>query len=93
MTDQEIIFTQRGGLAVITLNRPKALNAISLAMCRALDQKLIEWRADASVQAVLIKGTGERAFCAGGDIRRLYELLLTLRCRGSWRLSMPSSIR
>lgn len=77
MTDQEIIFTQRGGLAVINLNRPKALNAISLPMCRALDRKLIEWRADASVQAVLIKGAGERAFCAGGDIRRLYDLLLT----------------
>ena len=77
MTDQEIIFTQRGGLAVVTLNRPKALNALTLAMCQALDRKLIEWRADTSVHAVLIKGEGERAFCAGGDIRWLHNLLLT----------------
>ena len=73
----EIRFERRGGLVVVTLNRPRALNALSLAMCQALDAGLIAWRADPKVRAVLIKGTGERAFCAGGDIRSLYELLTT----------------
>src|SRR4029450_836560 len=71
----EIRFERRGGLMVVTLNRPRALNALSLAMCQTLDAGLIAWKADPQVQAVLIKGTGERAFCAGGDIRSLYDLL------------------
>jgi enoyl-CoA hydratase len=73
--EPEIRFERRGGLVVVTLNRPRALNALSLAMCKALDAGLISWRADPEVQAALIKGTGERAFCAGGDIRNLYETL------------------
>ena len=62
---------------VVTLNRPRALNALSRAMCEALDAGLVAWRADPEVRAVLIKGAGERAFCAGGDIRSLYDLLTT----------------
>ncbi len=73
--EPEIRFERRGGLVVVTLNRPRALNALSLAMCQALDAGLIAWPADPDVQAVLIKGTGERAFCAGGDIRALHEIL------------------
>jgi enoyl-CoA hydratase len=73
--EPEIRFERRGSLVVVTLNRPRALNALSLGMCKGLDAGLIAWRADPSVQAVLIKGTGERAFCAGGDIRSLYETL------------------
>jgi enoyl-CoA hydratase len=76
-SEPEIRFERRGGLLVVTLNRPRALNALSRAMCEALDAGLIAWRADPDVRAVLIKGAGERAFCAGGDIRTLYELLTT----------------
>ncbi|MCG8490670.1 MAG: enoyl-CoA hydratase/isomerase family protein [Sneathiellales bacterium] len=71
--DQEILFEQKGQLGVITLNRPKALNALTHEMAIALDQKLVDWASDESVQAVLIKGTGEKAFCAGGDIVKLYN--------------------
>jgi enoyl-CoA hydratase len=74
--DPEILFEQHRGLAIATLNRPRALNALSLDMVRALDSRLIAWAADPAVQAVLIKGVGERAFCAGGDIRWLYRTLI-----------------
>jgi enoyl-CoA hydratase len=75
--EPEIRFERRGGLMVVTLNRPRALNALSLPMCQALDAGLIAWKSDPQVRAVLIKGTGGRAFCAGGDIRSLYDLLTT----------------
>jgi enoyl-CoA hydratase len=70
-----ILFERQGGLAIVTLDRPKALNALSQAMCQALFDGLETWQADPGVQAVLIKGEGERAFCAGGDIRALYDVL------------------
>jgi enoyl-CoA hydratase len=73
--DDEIRIQQRGALVVVTLNRPGALNALSFAMCRALDEGLRRWKTDPEVHAVLIKGAGERAFCAGGDIRWLYGVL------------------
>lgn len=71
----EIRIAQRGGLVVVTLNRPRALNALSFAMCRTMYDGLASWEANPDVHAVLIKGTGERAFCAGGDIRWLYDVL------------------
>ncbi|MSP44095.1 MAG: enoyl-CoA hydratase/isomerase family protein [Alphaproteobacteria bacterium] len=74
MSDEtEVIFDQAGGLGIITLNRPVALNALTLGMCHAIEAKLRGWREDAQVTAVLIRGAG-RAFCAGGDIRALYDL-------------------
>jgi enoyl-CoA hydratase len=72
---EDIRIEQRGGLVVVTLNRPQALNALSYAMSRALHDGLARWRADPAVGAVLIKSAGERAFCAGGDLRWLYEVL------------------
>jgi enoyl-CoA hydratase len=72
---EEITFARRGDLMVVTLNRPKTLNALTEAMCRALDDGLRAWQADPEVGAVLIKGAGERAFCAGGDIRAIREAL------------------
>jgi enoyl-CoA hydratase len=71
----EILFARRGDLMVVTLNRPRALNALTLAMCRALDEGLRAWQADPEIGAVLIKGEGDRAFCAGGDIRWLHGVL------------------
>ena len=70
---QEILFEVRGRLAIITLNRPKALNALTLDMALAIDAHLIEYAADDAIDAVLIKGAGERLFCAGGDIRKIYD--------------------
>jgi enoyl-CoA hydratase len=70
---RDIIFEIRDGVGHVLLNRPEALNALTLEMCVALDAKLKDWAADSSVTAVLICGQGSRAFCAGGDIRRLYD--------------------
>ena len=55
----------------IVMNRPKALNALDLGMIRAIAAALESWRDDPAVQAVVIEGAGERAFCAGGDIRMI----------------------
>jgi enoyl-CoA hydratase len=77
MRADEIRIEQRGGLVVVTLNRPRALNALSFGMCRAIHEGLASWQADPGVHAVLIKGAGERAFCAGGDIRWLYDILIS----------------
>jgi len=69
----DILFERRGGLALVTLNRPAALNALTLEMALALDAELARWETDPGVRAVLVKATGGRAFCAGGDIRKLYD--------------------
>ncbi|MDZ4741357.1 MAG: enoyl-CoA hydratase/isomerase family protein [Alphaproteobacteria bacterium] len=69
----EVLFEQRGRAGLITLNRPKALNALTLGMVDAMDAQLRAWRSDASVELVVVRGAGERAFCAGGDIRALYD--------------------
>ncbi len=69
----EIIFGRDGGLATVLLNRPKALNALTHEMAVALDGELRGWAGDNSVHAVLVEGAGDRAFCAGGDIVKLYN--------------------
>ncbi|MBJ7310325.1 enoyl-CoA hydratase/isomerase family protein [Rugamonas sp. CCM 8940] len=58
----------------ITLDRPKALNSLSLAMVRALAAALQAWRDDAGVDAVVIRSSSEKALCAGGDIRFFYDV-------------------
>ena len=73
MADQEIVFERRGAAGLVTLNRPKALNALTHAMCVAMKAQLDEWAGDGKVEAVVVQGAGDRAFCAGGDIRSLYE--------------------
>nr|WP_295744109.1 enoyl-CoA hydratase/isomerase family protein [uncultured Acidocella sp.] len=60
-----------GRLGIITLNRPKALNALTVEMAEFLGATLADWAVNPAVQAVLIRGAGERAFCAGGDVRAL----------------------
>jgi enoyl-CoA hydratase/carnithine racemase len=69
----DIHFSRRGEWGVVTLDRPDALNALTWDMVRAMRAQLIEWERSAAVRAVLVKGAGEKAFCAGGDIRWLYE--------------------
>ncbi len=71
-----VIARRDGRVGRIVLNRPQALNALDLAMIRACAQALEGWRDEPQVHAVVIEGAGDRAFCAGGDIRALrqYEL-------------------
>ncbi|MBB88270.1 MAG: enoyl-CoA hydratase [Xanthomonadales bacterium] len=75
MSDQPILVEQHGGLGRITLNAPKALNSLSLPMARAMQQQLDAWTTDDSVAAVWLDGSGDKAFCAGGDIRAMYEAM------------------
>lgn len=70
----EVLFSvNQNGVAVIGLNRPKALNALSHEMVRAIGGKLIEWKTDRNVSIVVIKGAGSKGLCAGGDIKTIYE--------------------
>lgn len=69
----EIICEVRNSLACITLNRPAALNALSIGMVSDLGRELQRFAADPDIRGVLIQGAGEKAFCAGGDIRAVYE--------------------
>lgn len=67
----------------ITLDRPKALNSLSLEMVRALAQTLADWRDDAAIDAVVIAGGSAKAFCAGGDIRFFYDVARATPMGGS----------
>ena len=69
----ELIVREHGTLRRITLNRPKALNALTLDMSITMTALLHAWAADPAVGAVLLDGAGERGLCAGGDIRALYD--------------------
>ncbi len=73
MSEPEVIVRREGGVGRLTLNRPAALNALTLGMCEAMTAALLEWRDEPDVTAVLIDHAGERGFCAGGDIRMLAE--------------------
>ena len=71
--DAEILFEIKGAIGLITLNRPKALNALNVPMVDAMREMLGEWAADDAVKVVVVQGAGEKSFCAGGDIRFLTE--------------------
>ncbi len=71
--DSEILLGRRGGIATLTINRPQALNALTLANYRHIAPALAAWAEDPAVHAVVVRGAGGRAFCAGGDVRAVYE--------------------
>ncbi len=71
--DADILLNRSGGLAQILLNRPQALNALTLPMCARLLPQLKAWRDDPDVKVVTIRGAGGKAFCAGGDVIGLYK--------------------
>jgi enoyl-CoA hydratase len=73
LQDGDILVRQLGALRRLTLNRPKALNALTLDMAVTMTRWLRAWAGDDAVGAVLIDGAGERGLCAGGDLRALYE--------------------
>lgn len=62
-------------VGVVNLNNPDRLNVTDLEMVRAIYQQLMQWQANSTVVAILIQGVGEKAFCAGGDVRRVVELI------------------
>lgn len=68
----EIRFERRGALGLVTLDRPRALNALSYEMCRAFRRELDAFAADPAITRVAVRGAGGRAFCAGGDVRHIY---------------------
>jgi len=72
-TQNEVLAEVRNYIGHLTLNRPAGLNAITLDMVRQLQQQLDAWATDANVHAIVLRGAGEKAFCAGGDIRSLYD--------------------
>ncbi len=71
--DPHIKCEKRGSLGLLTLDRPKALNALTHGMITALRSQLEAWAGDAAIKAVAIRGAGDRAFCAGGDIRAVAQ--------------------
>ncbi len=72
--EPEVLLARHGSAGVIVLNRPKALNALTHAMVQAIWPQMLAWKDDPAVSRVIISGSGEKAFCAGGDIRALYDL-------------------
>ncbi|KAF5903386.1 3-hydroxyisobutyryl-CoA hydrolase, mitochondrial, partial [Clarias magur] len=69
----EVLLEKVERAGVITLNRPKALNALNLSMIRLIYPQLKKWEKDSQTDLVIIKGAGDKAFCAGGDVRAIAE--------------------
>src|SRR5690349_3452063 len=73
MSEPEILSEVKDGLRLITLNRPKALNALPHGMILELERVIPDWEKNPAVKAVVLRGAGDRAFCAGGDVTNLYR--------------------
>ncbi|XP_029872810.1 3-hydroxyisobutyryl-CoA hydrolase, mitochondrial isoform X3 [Aquila chrysaetos chrysaetos] len=69
----EVLLEKRGGAGIITLNRPKVLNALTLSMIQQIYPQIKTWEQDPETFLIIIKGTGGKAFCAGGDIRAIAD--------------------
>jgi enoyl-CoA hydratase len=71
--EPDLITRREGGAGIIRLNRPKAINAVTLEMFRGIDRALDGFENDPAVGLILLEGAGERGLCAGGDVRVLWE--------------------
>jgi len=71
--EPEVLVEQRGRLGLLTLNRPRAINALTHGMVHLITAALARWRDDPSVSTVAVVGAGERGLCAGGDVVSLYR--------------------
>jgi len=71
--NRDIILEQKGRCGLVTLNRPKALNAVSYDMIALMEDQYIEWAGDADIYGIILQSSDTRAFCSGGDIKALYE--------------------
>ena len=69
----DLIVRREGAAGILRLNRPKAINAVTLEMFRGIDKALDKFEADPAVGLILLEGAGDRGLCAGGDIRSLYD--------------------
>jgi enoyl-CoA hydratase/carnithine racemase len=76
-----ILVSQNKQLLIVELNRPKALNALSLEMCNQIKTLLLERinSENSTVGAFLLKGSGEKAFCAGGDVKSIWQELINMK--------------
>ncbi len=74
--EEEVLFERRGHLGIVTLNRPKAVNALNAGMVKAMLSQLTDWADDDAVATVLVRGAGDRGLCAGGDIVAIYKDML-----------------
>lgn len=72
-TENHLLIEEKNALGTIILNRPASLNALSLEMINTIRQQVEAWQTNTNVQAILITSNSPKAFCAGGDIRYLYE--------------------
>lgn len=81
MSDQ-VLFDTKGHLGVITLNRPQAMNALTTDMVQQMLHHLTQWKDDDAVTQVLLRGSGEKGLCAGGDIRAIYDDIRATHDRG-----------
>ena len=72
-SEGDVIARREGSAGIVRLNRPKAINAVTLEMIRDIDKALDRFEADPDVALILLEGAGERGLCAGGDIRTLWE--------------------
>ncbi|MFF8278480.1 enoyl-CoA hydratase/isomerase family protein [Streptomyces lateritius] len=70
---RDVLLRTDGRAGFVTLNRPKAINALTHAMVRRIDEALTAWADDPAVETVVIEGAGERGLCAGGDIRAIHD--------------------
>lgn len=73
---EELLVARQGSLGRIRLNRPRPINALTLAMIEALDAQLREWASDETVTAVAVDGAGDRGFCSGADVRAIREWMV-----------------
>ena len=71
--DDAVLLRTEGRAAYLTLNRPRAINALNHAMVTRIDRALTAWEHDPAVETVVISGAGERGLCAGGDIRAIHQ--------------------
>lgn len=86
-TTDEVIIRREGRAGRLTLNRPAALNALTYGMVGSITAALTAWRTDPAVEVVILDAAGEKALCAGGDVRWLYDNRPdgTDRARAFWR--------
>lgn len=86
MSTEDLLFEKDGDVAVITLNRPQKLNAVTPDMAEAIEAAIAECDASAAIRCVILTGAGDRAFCAGSDISTLdaYETPWQFRNRGDY---------
>jgi enoyl-CoA hydratase len=72
IAEPDLIARREGSAGIIRLNRPRAINAVTLEMFRDIGKALDAFEADPAVAVILLEGAGERGLSAGGDIRALY---------------------